>query len=120
MYQVNHNMTTSLLCISLGSLGTLFIMLLVSALELSQSYTLKSLGGYPIKLTSANITYAKRLIHVQKADNAVQVTTSLEDVINQSISSQTVRHSLCKAGIRPVVKKKCSLLKLSHRRERLD
>ena len=82
--------------------------------------TPKSLGSCPIKLTSANITYAKHLIRMQKADNAVQVTKSLEDVINQSISSQTVRHSLHKAGIRPVVKKKHPLLKLSHRRERLD
>ena len=82
--------------------------------------TPKSLGGHPIKLTSANITNAKHLIHMQKADNAVQVTKSLEDVTNQSISSQTVRCSLRKAGIRPVVKKKCPLLKLSHRRERLD
>ena len=81
--------------------------------------TPKSLGGHPIKLTSANITYAKHLIHMQKADNAVQVTKSLVDVTNQSILSQTVRHSLCKAGIRSVVKKKHPLLKLSHRRERL-
>ena len=49
--------------------------------------TPKSLGGCPIKLTSANITYAKHLICMQNADNAVQVTKSLEDVINQSISS---------------------------------
>ena len=81
--------------------------------------TPKSLGGHPIKLTSANITYTKCLIHMQKADNAVQVTKPLEDVTNQSISSQTVRHSLHKAGIRPVVKKKCPLLKLFHRKERV-
>ena len=56
--------------------------------------TPKSLGGHPIKLTSVNITYAKCHIHMQKADNVVQVTKSLEDVINQSISSQTVRCSL--------------------------
>ena len=119
--------TTSLLCFSLGSLGTLFILILVSALELSQSYALSTvlrlLNLLGVVQSSFFLpispTYAKHLIHMQKADNAVQVTKSLEDVINQSISSQTVRHSLCKAGIRPVVKK-CPLLKLSHRRERLD
>ena len=83
------------------SLGTILMLRSQHCFE-----TPKSLGGCPIKLTSANITYAKRLIRMQKADNAVQVTKSLEDVINQSISSQTVRHSLRKAGIRPVVKKK--------------
>ena len=96
-------------------------MLLVSAWVLSQKYAhntvlrlINLLGGHPIKLSSANISY------VQKVDNAVEVTKSLEDVTNQSISSQTVRHSLHKAGIRPVVKKKHPLLKPSHRRERLD
>ena len=39
--------TTSLLCFSLGSLGTLSIMLLVSALELSQSYALSTVLRLP-------------------------------------------------------------------------
>jgi hypothetical protein len=46
-----------------------------------------------------------------KADNAVQVTKALEDVTNQSISSQTVRCNLREFGLQPVVKRKCPLLK---------
>ena len=77
--------------------------------------TSKSLGGRPTKLTPANISYAKCLICMHKADNTVQVTKSLEDVTNMSISAQTVRCSLCKAGVRAVVKKKHPLLRPSHR-----
>ena len=77
--------------------------------------TPKSLGGHPTKLTPANISYAKCLIHMHKADNTVQVTKSLEDVTNMSISAQTVRCTLCKAGVSAVVKKKYPLLRPSHR-----
>src|SRR5882757_9930849 len=51
----------------------------------------KSFGGCSRKLISANINYAKRIICMRKADNAVQVTKTLRDMTNQSISSQTVR-----------------------------
>ena len=81
--------------------------------------TPKSLGGCPTKLTPANISYAKCLIHMHKADNTVQVTKSLEDVTNMSISTQTVRCTLHKVGVRVVVKK-CPLLRPSHRRARLE
>ena len=75
---------------------------------------------FSTKLTPANISYAKCLICMHKADNTVEVTKSLEDVTNLSISSQTVRHTLHKAGVRPVVKKKCPLLRPSHRQARLE
>jgi hypothetical protein len=55
-----------------------------------------------------------------KTDNVVQVTKALEDVTNQSISSQAVRCNLRESGLRPVVKRKCPLLKAHHRRERLQ
>jgi len=80
----------------------------------------KSSGGRPRKLTTANISYAKRLIRMRKADNAVQVTKALQDVTNQSISSQTVRRNLKEIGLRPVVKRKRPLLSARHRRERLQ
>jgi hypothetical protein len=47
----------------------------------------KSSGGRPRKLTTTDINYAKHLIQMRKADNAVQVTKTLKDVTNQSISS---------------------------------
>jgi hypothetical protein len=37
----------------------------------------KSSGGHSRKLTAANINYAKRIIRMRKADNAVQVTKAL-------------------------------------------
>jgi hypothetical protein len=55
-----------------------------------------------------------------KADNAVQVTKALKDVTNQSISSQAVHRNLREFGLWPVVKRKLSLLKAHHRRERLQ
>ena len=66
----------------------------------------KSSGGCHSKLTPANIGYAKQIVHMGKADNAVQVTKALQDVTNQSISSQAVCCNLKKYGLRPVVKKK--------------
>ena len=80
----------------------------------------KSSGGRPSKLTPANIGYAKRIIRMGRADNAVQVIKALQDVTNQSISSQTVRRNLKKSGLRPVVKKKRPLLNPHHRKNRLD
>ena len=80
----------------------------------------KSSGGRPRKLTAANINYAKRIIQMRKADNAVQVTKAFKDVTNQSISSQTVHHNLREIGLRPMVKRKRPLLTARHRRERLQ
>ena len=79
----------------------------------------KSSGGRPSKLTPANIGYAKCIVHMGKADNAVQVTKALQDVTNQSISSQTVCCNLKKSGLLPVVKRKQPLLKLHHRKDQL-
>ena len=116
-------MITLLLCFTLESLDTLFIhhatgVSLGAISKIHSKYcfeTPKSLGRHPTKLTPANISYAKHLICMHKADNTVQVTKSLEDVTNMLISAQTVRHTLCKAGVRAVVKKKCLLLRPSHR-----
>jgi hypothetical protein len=59
----------------------------------------KSSGGHSHKLTPANINYARHIIHMRKADNAVQVTKALKDVTNQSISAQTVRCNLREFGL---------------------
>ena len=50
------------------------------------------------------------LIGTGKAENAVQVTKTLQDVKNHAISPQTVCRHLKKAGMKAVVKKKCSCL----------
>jgi len=80
----------------------------------------KSKGGRPSKLSPSNIQYAIRLVTTQKAENAVQVTKTLGDITNQSISSKTVRRVLKSAGMRAVVKKKRPLLSKRHRKGRMD
>ena len=63
--------------------------------------------------------YAIRLIGIGKAENAVQVTKALQDSTNQSLSTQTVRNSMKKVGMKAVVKRK-RLFTKRHKRERLD
>ena len=80
----------------------------------------KSIGGRPSKLSPANIHYAICFVTTQKAENAVQITKTLHNLTNQSISSKTVRMSLKMAGMKAVVKTKRPLLSKRHRRNRMD
>jgi hypothetical protein len=54
----------------------------------------KNPAGHPSKLTAANVHDALHLITFQKAENATQVTRTLRDITNQSLSSQTVHRHL--------------------------
>ena len=54
-----------------------------------------------------------------KAENAVQVTKTLSNTVNESHSAQTVRNGMKKAGMKAVVKKKRPLLTMKLRQERL-
>jgi len=47
----------------------------------------ESSGGHPAKLTTANINYARCIIHMGKIDNATQTTQALQDITNTPISS---------------------------------
>jgi hypothetical protein len=80
----------------------------------------KSSGGCHPKLSPSNIYYATYLIERGKVDNAVQASTVLKNIINQPLSSQTVRRSLKKAGLEAVVKKKKPFLSKRHRKARMD
>ena len=80
----------------------------------------KSPGGRPSKLSDQDTRYALRLIGTGKADNAVQVTQSLQNIINQPLSAKTVHPHLSEAGIEAVVKRRRLFLSKHHRRERLD
>ena len=60
----------------------------------------KSIGGHPSKFSPANIHYAICLVTTQKAENTVQITKTLQDLTNQSISSKAV---LKMAGMKAVV-----------------
>ena len=50
----------------------------------------KSSGGRPTKLSETNTCHAIRLIGSGRAENAVQVTKALRDVVNKPISTQTI------------------------------
>ena len=79
-----------------------------------------TIGGCPSKLSPPNIHYALHLITTQKAENAVQITKTLQDITKQSISSKTVGRRLKEAGMKAVVKKKRPLLSKRHRRNHMD
>ncbi|KIK19885.1 hypothetical protein PISMIDRAFT_658538 [Pisolithus microcarpus 441] len=64
----------------------------------------KSTGGHPSKLSPANVCHAIHLISTQKAENAVQVTKSLTNIINQPLHPNTVHQHLKKTGMKAVVK----------------
>jgi transposase len=80
----------------------------------------KSVGGRPRKLSPSDIHYSVRLITSRKADNASQVTKSLQNVVGQSVSVKTVRRGLRAAGMKAVVKRKRPKLSRVHRRKRLE
>jgi transposase len=85
-----------------------------------QPYYQKSSGGRPSKLSENDIRYASRLIGTGRAENAVQVTKTLQDILNQPLSAQTVRNNLKATGMKAVVKKKRPILTKRHRKDRLD
>jgi hypothetical protein len=56
----------------------------------------KSTGSHPAKLSSANICHAIHLISTQMAENVVQVTKSLSNMINKPLHPITTGHYLKK------------------------
>ena len=80
----------------------------------------KSSGGHPTLITPGDMHYAIHLIGTGKAENAVQVTKTLQDVKNHTISSQTIYHHMKKAGMKAVVKKKYLCLTSAYKKARLD
>ena len=83
-------------------------------------YLFKSSGGYPHKLSTANIHFVQCLISAEKADTAVDVTKALHNITNQSLHAQTVCCCLKVAGMKAVVKKKRPFLSKKHRKARMD
>jgi transposase len=93
----------------------------ISKLRSKKHSTLpKAIGGRPSKLSPANIRHAQHLITSGKAENAVQVTKALANVIDQPLSANTVRLHLKKSGMKAVVKTKRPILSARHRKARLD
>jgi len=83
-------------------------------------YQQKAPAGRPSKLSAADTRYAQYLISSRKAENASQITQILQEITNQSLTSQTTRNHLRKTGLKAVVKAKKPLLTKRHRKERLD
>ena len=78
------------------------------------------LARCPPKLSEANTHHAQYLITSRKAENAIQITQICQQVTNQSLTSQTTRKHLKRAGMKAVVKAKRHLLTERHRKKRLD
>ena len=55
-------------------------------------------GGCPSKLSSANITYAKKLFYMGKAKNTIEAAKTLFNIVSTSFSPQTLRRGLKKSG----------------------
>ena len=66
------------------------------------STLLKSSGGHPSVISPADMWHAILLISTGKADTAVQVTKTLQDIKNQPVSAQTIYHHLKQAEMTPV------------------
>ncbi|KAF9229419.1 hypothetical protein BS17DRAFT_812129 [Gyrodon lividus] len=80
----------------------------------------KSTGGHPSNLSPANVWHAIHLISTHKAENAVQITKTLTNIINQPLHPNTVCPALKKTGLKAVVKQKCPLLSNKHCKAWLD
>jgi len=76
-----------------------------------------SSGGYPKKLTTANILYTKCVIRTGKIKNAVQASKTLSTL---NITLQTVHNALKSTGTISVAKQSKPLLVARHRKARLE
>jgi hypothetical protein len=79
-----------------------------------------SSSGQPSKLSSININYKIYLIISSKVESAVQVTKTLQNIINKHLSTETVYYYLKKAGMEAVIKKMMLHLTKHYKRERLN
>ena len=80
----------------------------------------KAIGGCSSKLSPANIRHSHHLITSDKAENAVQVTKALANIIDQPLFANTVCLHLKKSGIEAVVKTKCPILSARHCKVHLE
>ena len=80
----------------------------------------KSSGGRPPKLSSTTIHYSICLISVGKLDTATQVAKELSNSHQVSVSSETVRRTLRKQGMKATTKIKKAKLEPHHAKARLQ
>lgn len=77
-------------------------------------------GGRQFKLTPYDVRVAIRCISSGKIDTAVEALKILQQSTNLSLSINTVRRSLKRAGMKAAVKVKRAFLSPRHKQERLD
>jgi len=118
---------TSLLCLMLALLAIRFIVLLDWELVLSPGFALSIVLSLQsplvvILLSSLLLILAmpSELFTWARLIMQLQVTKALQNVTNQSISSQTIHCNLKKSGLCLVVMRKQPLLKPHHGKEQLD
>ena len=80
----------------------------------------KAIGGCSSKLSPANIYHAQHLIISGRAENAIQVTKSLSNIINEPLFASIVHFHLKKSDMKAVVKFKCPILFARHCKACLD
>ena len=80
----------------------------------------KAIRGHPSKLSPVNICHSQHLITSDKAENAVQVTKALANIIDQHLSANTVCLHLKKSGMKAVVKTKWPILSARHCKAHLE
>ena len=72
--------------------------------------------SYPLKLFSVDIIHTKKLLQIDKAENAVQAAKVLSNVVTTFFFPQTLRRGLKKSEWRAIVKRKRPLLKPHHKK----
>ncbi|KIJ09662.1 hypothetical protein PAXINDRAFT_37280, partial [Paxillus involutus ATCC 200175] len=80
----------------------------------------KSSGDCLSKLSPTNVHHAIHFISTHRAENAVQVTKSLTNIINQPLHPNTVHQHLKKTGMKAVVKQKHPILSARYCMAQLD
>jgi len=80
----------------------------------------KSTGGHPKILSSIDLCHSARLLTSGQVDTAPQLAHKLQEIKGRSVSTQTVHHGLKSIGMKAIVKVKKPLLKLHHKRARMD
>ena len=80
----------------------------------------KSTGGHPKILSSIDLRHGAQLLTSGQVDTAPQLAHCLQKIKGRSISAQTVRCGLKSIGMKAIAKVKKPLLKLRHKRARME
>ena len=121
--QLNHILSL----LNSGHSGHVFHLMLISITSPSPEFAGNIVLTYKMfqldilqSFLRANTHYAQHPITSRKAETVIQITQILQQVTDQSLTSQTTRNHLKRASMKAVVKAKRPLLTKRHRKKRLD